>query len=87
MAKQKLAAEEPQEPGKEKTKDRGPSVELCMTLSHALDVRLTTQARLQRMGRSALAEKLMDQALRRYATDKTVRSLFEDPEDETEAAA
>jgi hypothetical protein len=87
VARSKPQIEETEEPGKPQTLNRGPRVELCMTLSHGLDVRLTTQARLQRIGRSALAEKLLDQALSRYGTDKHLKAMLQGTEVEAEAAA
>ena len=87
MARVKQQIEETEESGTPKAATRGTRVELCMTLSHGLDVRLTTQARLQRMGRSALAEKLLDQALSRYGTDKHLKAMLSGTDVEADAAA
>jgi hypothetical protein len=87
MARTKPMVEEAPEPGNRKTQGRGDRVELCMTVSHGLDVRLTFQAKLQRMARNQFTEKLLDQALSRYGTDKSVRAMFDDSELETDAAA
>ena len=82
MARAKAVIEEAPEPAVKQSRGRGPTANLHLTVPLSLDVRLTAQAKMQRMAKCRFAEKLMDQALSKYATDKAIKAAFDGPNSE-----
>jgi hypothetical protein len=87
MARAKPQIDESEESTPRQTRSKPDRVELHMTVSHGLEVRLTLQAKLQKIARNVLAEKLLDQALSRYGSDKIIRSTFDGSDLQAETAA
>jgi len=50
-------------------------------------VRLTAQAKAQRLAKCRFAEKLLDQSLSKYGSDKAIKAAFEHPSIEDSEAA
>ena len=87
MARAKVQVEEMVESTVRQTRSRGPRANLHLTVPLSLDVRLTAQAKFQRMAKCRFAEKLMDQALSKYTSDKAIKAAFDGPNVEDSEAA
>ncbi len=80
-------AEESSEPVVADVRRKGTTINATFVLPHSLNVRLTAVAAGERMSKSAFAVKLLDQSLRRFKLDETLRSGFGDFQGEDDAAA
>jgi hypothetical protein len=87
MARTKAVVDESIEPAIRQSRGRGPTANLHMVVALSLDVRLTAQAKAQQTPKNRFAEKLLDQALSKYATDKVIKAAFEQDNRQAEAAA
>jgi hypothetical protein len=74
-------------PGKPESRKAGSRQKITLVVSDAVDFRLSTLAAYQRLDRSTLAEKLLDQGMRAYAVDAAFRSVFGLPDDRRDDAA
>ena len=87
MAKRTIAIAETTENPVPRRRDAGKLSRLNLEVPLLLDVRLTAQAKIQRMGKSKFAELLIEQGLSKYKTDKTLKiALEQSPSEDSEAA-